>query len=178
MPSESVAVPESSLLLTTAQIGMALAGFAGLITVLGRPLARQERLLNEIRFRSMVELSLALVAFCLLPFVPAHYGVSQATLWRLCSGIYALAVVLFVGHGVWRNRRQMGRVRVAGSVTTFLIGTGCALALFLALNASGLFADHEPAGYFTALFVHFLAAAFFFLRLLYAAMPRDGEPAA
>ena len=171
-------VSDSSLLLTTAQIGMALAGFAGLVTVLGRPVARQERLLNEIRFRSMVELSLALVAFSLLPFVPARYGMAEETLWRLCSAIYAVGAVIFVAHGVGRNRQRMGRIRVAGHVTTLLIGIGCTLTLFLGLNATGLFAGQEPAGYFAALFVHFLAAAFFFLRLLYAAMPREGEPAA
>jgi len=171
-------VPEASLLLTTAQIGMALAGFAGLVTVLGRPVAREERLLNEIRFRSMVELSLALVTFCLLPFVPARYGMPSETLWRLCSGIYGIAAVVFVVHGVGRNRRRMGRIRVAGRVTTILIALGSALALFLTLNALGLFAGLEPAGYFAALFVHFLAAAFFFLRLLYAATPHEGEPAA
>ncbi|HME72736.1 MAG TPA: hypothetical protein VKM54_23140 [Myxococcota bacterium] len=57
---------------------MALAGFAGLITLLGHPDLRADRRLSEIRFRSMVELSLFLVGFCLLPFVPIGLGWSEA----------------------------------------------------------------------------------------------------
>ena len=99
---------QADLMLTTAQIGMAFAGFAGLITLLRRPGPRTDARLNEIRFRSMMELSLTLA--------------------------------------VW---------------------------LGLLLNALGVFPGLESGVYFAALFGHFLAAAFFFIRLLYGAFPHE-----
>lgn len=160
-------------MLTTAQIGMALAGFASLVTLLRRPVPRSDGRLNEIRFRSMMELSLTLAAFSLLPFIPAELRLSESASWRLASALYSLAVLLFLVGSVRRNRRMMSRVLVAGGVTAALLAV-CVTEWFgLALNALGAFAGLESGVYFGALFVHFLAAAFFFIRLLYGAFPRE-----
>jgi hypothetical protein len=161
----------ADLLLTTAQIGMALAGFAGLVTLLARPSPSADVRLNEIRFRSMVELGLMLVAFALLPFLPAAFGLAEAASWRVASAAYSLCALLFVVHSVRRNRARMGRVRIAGAVTTVLLAVCIAQCLALALNALGAFARVEAGVYFGALFAHFLGAAFFFIRLLYGAFP-------
>jgi hypothetical protein len=59
---------QSELLLTTAQVGMALAGFAGSALSVAPP--RADSQLKRDRFRNMIELSLTLAAFGLLPFVP------------------------------------------------------------------------------------------------------------
>ena len=75
----------ADLLLTTAQIGMALAGFAGLVTLLGHPNPRADGRLNEIRFRSMIELSLTLAAFGPLPFIPAEFDLPEPISWRISS---------------------------------------------------------------------------------------------
>ena len=51
-----------------------------------------------------------------------------------------------------------------------LIALCLGVALALTLNAAGAFP--APAGvYFASLFTNFLGAAFFFIRLLYAALP-------
>jgi hypothetical protein len=81
---------QADLMLTTAQIGMALAGFAGLVTLLGRRGPGADARLNEIRFGSMMELSLTLTTFSLLPLIPAELGASEASSWRIASGLYAL----------------------------------------------------------------------------------------
>jgi uncharacterized membrane protein YozB (DUF420 family) len=169
-------VRQSDLLLTTAQIGMALAGFAGLVTLLGRPSLRADARLNEIRFRSMVELSLTLAAFALLPFVPVELGFAEAPSWRAASSVYAIAALLFLVHSVRRNRSTMGRVLIAGAVTAVLLGICSVLFVGLASNAAGLFTGEESGVYFAALFFHFLAACFFFIRLLYGAFPDDDGP--
>ena len=168
---------QADLLLTTAQIGMALAGFAGLVTLLGRPSLRADVRLNEIRFRSMVELSLMLVAFSLLPFVPAELGLAEATWWRVASAAYSLCALVFVVHSIRRNRASMGRVLIAGAVTTVLLTTCIGQFFVLALNAVGAFSGAESGVYFAALFAHFLGASFFFIRLLYGAFPRQDPPA-
>jgi uncharacterized membrane protein YozB (DUF420 family) len=170
-------VRQSELLLTTAQIGMALAGFAGLVTLLGRPTPRADSRLNEIRFRSMIELSLTLAAFGLLPFVPTELGLVESVAWRVSSAVYALACASFLLHSARRNRRDMGRVLIVGGVTATLFATCGVLALALGLDAAGALPGLESGVYCGALFFHFLAAAFFFIRLLYGALP-GGPPAA
>jgi hypothetical protein len=164
-------VQRADLLLTTAQIGMALAGFAGLVTLLGRPNPRADRRLNEIRFRNMIELSLALAAFGLLPFVPIELGLSESASWRVSSAVYAVGAAAFLVHSVRRNRSSMGRVLIAGPVTAVLIGACAGGAVVMGLDALGAFGGFESGVYFGGLFVHFLAAAFFFIRLLYGALP-------
>ena len=166
----------ADLLLTTAQIGMALAGFAGLVTLLSRPTPRADGRLNEIRFRNMVELSLMLAAFGLLPFVPAEFGLAESTSWRISSAGYAIASVAFLIHTVQRNRRFMGRVLIVGKVSFALVAACAGQALFLGLNALGVFRGLESGVYFGGLFLHFLGASFFFIRLLYGAFP-EGPPA-
>ncbi len=164
---------QNELMLTTAQIGMALAGFAGLVTLLRRPGPRSEVRLNEIRFRSMMELSLTLSAFSLLPFIPAELRLSETSSWRIASTLYSAAAFAFLAHSLRRNRDMMGRVLIAGGVTTALLAVCVAVWLGLLLNALGTFPGLESGVYFTALFLHFLAAAFFFIRLLYGAFPRE-----
>ena len=164
---------QADLMLTTAQIGMALAGFAGLVTLLRRPSPRADARLNEIRFRSMMELSLTLAVFSLLPFIPAELRFPESACWRLASGAYSLGALSFFVHSVRRNRSMMGRVLVAGTVTAALLVCCLAEWLVLLLDALGAFPDLESGIYFAALFLHFLAAAFFFIRLLYGAFPRE-----
>jgi uncharacterized membrane protein YozB (DUF420 family) len=166
-------VQEADLLLTTAQIGMALAGFASLVTLLRRPAPRTDARLNEIRFRSMMELSLTLAVFSLLPFVLAALRLPEPASWRSASAVYAVASAVFLAYSVRRNQRIGGRLLVAGAVTAALFLVCTALALMLASNALGAFRGVEPGVYVAALFVHFTAAAFFFIRLLYGAFPRD-----
>src|SRR4029453_4937622 len=160
-------------MLTTAQIGMALAGFAGLVTLLRQPRHRADSRLNEIRFRSMMELGLTLSVFSLLPFIPAEFRLSESSSWRFARGVYSLSAIFFFSHSVPRNRKMMGRVLIAGGVTAALLGGCVSEGLVLALNALGAFRQFESGVYFAALFFHFLPAAFFFIGVLFGAFPRE-----
>jgi hypothetical protein len=95
---------QADLMLTTAQIGMALAGFAGLVTLLGHRNRRVDSRLNEIRFRSMIELALTLTTFSLLPLIPFELGSDEAIAWRVASAAYAAATLTFLVHSLRRNR--------------------------------------------------------------------------
>lgn len=57
----------SDLLLTTAEIGIAIAGFAGLASVVGRGRRGYNPEADSLRLRTMLEVSLLVVAFSLLP---------------------------------------------------------------------------------------------------------------
>lgn len=120
----------------------------------------------------MMELGVALTTFSLLPFVPIELALSEPTAWRIASAIYSFAALGFMLRSVRRNRATMGRVLLAGGVTAALPAVCAAVWLGLLLAAFGAFPGRESGVYFAALFLHFLAAAFFFIRLLYGAIPR------
>jgi uncharacterized membrane protein YozB (DUF420 family) len=121
----------------------------------------------------MMELSLTLAVFSLLPFIPAELRLSESASWRLTSGVYSFSALVFLAHSLRRNRAMMGRVLIAGGVTAALFVVCFAEWLGLLLNALGAFPGLESGVYFAALFGHFLAAAFFFIRLLYGAFPHE-----
>jgi Zn-dependent protease len=73
---------EADLLLTTAEIAVAFAGFAGLISVIGRGSASDPRR-AAILLRFALEVSLFVVAFSLIPLLPLNYGVATESLWRI-----------------------------------------------------------------------------------------------
>jgi hypothetical protein len=115
---------DADLLLTTAQSGMALAGFAGLVTLLGRARAPGNAHLNDVSFRSMMELSLTLAIFALLPFVPLELGVEPVGAFRIASAIYAASVVTFLVRSARRNRSLIGRVLIQRGVSAALYAIG------------------------------------------------------
>lgn len=61
------------------------------MTLLDRRRSGADGRLNEIRFRSMIELALTLTAFSLLPLIPFELGSDDATAWRIVTAAYAAA---------------------------------------------------------------------------------------
>ena len=120
------------------------------------------------------QIGMALAAFSLLPFVPAELRLPDATSWRLASAACSVAAVAFLWHSLRRNRQILGRVLIAGGVTAALLALCAGLAVALAIDALGALPGIESGVCFAALFLHFLAAAFFSIRLLYGALP-DAE---
>lgn len=80
----------SDLLLTTAEVSIAFAGFASLVSLLGRRRGEQTLLLDVARLRGMIFSSLLALAFSLFPFLPHALGASTEAVWRISSGIFFL----------------------------------------------------------------------------------------
>jgi hypothetical protein len=84
-------------LLTVAEVAVAFAGFAGLVTVLTQRLTKTERDFDVVRFRDMLLLSLIAAAFALFPTLPVTFGASEEITWRISSGLF---VVAWAGFGL------------------------------------------------------------------------------
>ncbi len=170
----------SDFLLTIAEIAVAFAGFASLVTALTERSDGEHPMVQATRFRGMVILSLTVVAFSLVPFVPLRLGASSAMSWRITSGLFLLATF----GCMWRGAREMAAGRAAGvpnrpnavlrSVVTF--GGICVSAVLLGANALGLFpSEISPGVYIVALLLFLLSAGVLFVALLFS---RLGRPAA
>ena len=82
------------VLLTIAELGVALAGFASIVTVIGRRQNGETHELVGARLRTMLEVALRNAAFALLPLPFLQLLPSDPIVWRVGSGLYVIAVGL------------------------------------------------------------------------------------
>ncbi len=135
----------SDILQTIAEIGVAFAGFASLITLIGR----SSEYIDSSRLLGMVKNSLMVVAFALFPFVPAGFGLSEPTIWRVSGALFFVVYAAQTYRAWWRLyrswRRGLWKMR-AGYFTFPLGGVGVVCALSAALVSS----PQMAAGFYLA----------------------------
>jgi len=119
----------SELLLTFAEIGVAFAGFASLISLLGAT----SEVIDASRLLGMVRTSLFATAFSLFPFLPSVLGASEASVWRISAAVFFTVSGLHT-YFAWRQLYrlwQQGVWEMRAGYYTFPAGA-CGLALALA----------------------------------------------
>jgi hypothetical protein len=163
-------LPENDILFTFAELAVALAGFSAIIGVLGtRPSASDIRV-DGLRLQVMLEASLAVAAFSIIPGLLDHFDIATGSVWRISAGIFLLIQVPTEFLGILRTREMpdmtltrlnVNTINWALSIAADLIALGVALnwmgdranayymlAVFLLLGMSGL------------LFIQFAASTF------------------
>ena len=161
----AASVNDPDLLLTTAEVGIAVAGFAGLASILGRSRTDYNPAVDALRLRLMLELSLLVVAFSLFPFVLAKLGFVEAA-WPLSAACFAAALAGYLLYtGVRYSRSEVRRMdprwymALWGSVTTSSMG-------ILLYAAVALEAEPASAAYFVSLYTLLVLSGFQFIRLV------------
>jgi hypothetical protein len=118
----------SEILIVVAECGVALAGFAGLISVFGS----SKRMLDFTRLLGMVKNSLTAAAFALLPFAPFSLGVPDSLVWRGSAIVFFLVHTSVVIHA-WVKLAELRRTAAAtvGRAAYFTYPAGVVSILFL-----------------------------------------------
>lgn len=135
----------SELLLTFAEIGVAFAGFASLISLLGAA----SEVIDVSRLLGMVRTSLFATAFALFPFVPSALGVSEASVWRISGALFFTVSGLHTFFA-WRQLYrlwQQGVWKMRAGYYTFPAGA-CGLAF--ALTAALVSDERLASGFYVA----------------------------
>lgn len=147
-----------------AELAVAFAGFASLVAVIGRRQGRDDPHWDAARLGSMLETSLLVIAFSLLPLLPFKAGLSVEFSWRISAGVFAVSGVALTLHQGRRVRKLPGYSFLRP--WTILVGvlSGSAV-LGLTLGASGLL-DLVEATYLWGLYSHLAMAGLLFLRLV------------
>lgn len=160
-----------------AEVSVAFAGFAGIVTAFRRRTPDQWNALDRFRFRFMVEFSLVTLLLSLLPFFVLAFDVAEATVWQLCSVPLAAGALAYLLRSALEVRRLFVRgLPVSRSLVAITFATGAAIASTSLLNALRQFSRPAPvylAGVGGCLFV----CSAMFARLLLASSPgaRDDE---
>ncbi len=76
-------VRDADFLFVVAEVAVAFAGFASIVAVLGQRTTRDHPLTDAFRLRGLLESSLVVVAFSLLPYVLVRISSHELSAWRL-----------------------------------------------------------------------------------------------
>jgi hypothetical protein len=155
----------SEALSTAAQIAVALAGFAGIVVAFRSGSVHEWDTVDKFRLRlllnnSVLPLSLSLFAMLLLT-------VEQAPpwIWRACSAL-ALALTLPFAIQTTRGAGSLPEYRNQGATRAIYVLFGALGTGALILQAINLAVLNAFWAFFVTIFVHLVAAAFQFVRMI------------
>jgi hypothetical protein len=156
----------SDLLLTTAELSVAFAGFASLASILSRRLSQDDPRVDSGRLLNMLTASLTVTALALAPLLPMLFGWSQGVVWRV-SGCFGLLLYGVFAPSIVRRARQMRQFEgynAAANAVNFALGWIAALALLCCII--GLPAANPFAAYFGSLLALLGISAILFFRVI------------
>lgn len=137
---------------TLAEIAVALAGFSGLLAGI-RQRNQRESQINLTRLRTIVETSLSVLAFCLMPVLLNGLGIGEVGAFRISAIAFLAGLIPFTAMGFRRFYLAAGTSAIQGSgpvgVATYL-ASASALVAGVAC-AAGFPASAVPTLYLIAL---------------------------
>jgi hypothetical protein len=161
------------MLLTLAEVGIAFAGFTGLVGVLGGPRMQVHPIVHHVRFRGMIESALILVLFSIAPLVFGALGLVELNVWRVSSGLLATVWLSQVAIVIRRMRLLPAQFSRIASIPIF--GIIAVANVLLLANTAGFLRHHAAAAYLLVLSLLLVLAAILFLRVLVAFVPGRRE---
>lgn len=163
----------SDQLTAIAEVGVALAGFTGVIGALGM---RDHTSLSEaarLQVWLMLEFSLGTVFFSLLPFAPANFGAADSLIWSISSGVMAVFMLvhfMIVGPRIRElNRRDAW---IGGVVSKLTLAMVVSLFLIQGLNTVDWLFAPSYGPYYVGLLMFVCLAAGNFIALMSAVWGR------
>jgi len=137
---------------TLAEIAVTLAGFSGLLSGIRQRTERETRV-NSTRLRTIVETSLSVLAFCLIPVFLAGLGLTENAAFRVAAAAFLLGFVPSTIRGFQRFLRASGPENdVASSGLLRITAVVSAIALLSSVACIvGLPPDRVPTFYLISL---------------------------
>lgn len=152
---------EAELLSSFAEVAVAVAGFASLVSVIGARSGGEQIAADITRLRGMLETSLLTVAFAFTPLIPFKFGVSIPASWRSAAVVFALVALVRVV--LIRSRLRKQSINLIPMLSILAAQT---VASILLLGASvGLPLEQVVGAYYFLLFVHLLTSIYLFMRV-------------
>jgi len=151
-------VEHRDTLLTIAEIAVALAGFASLVSVIGGRQNDTSRVIASLRLRTMLELAFRNAFFALLPLPFLQFAPSDPIVWRISSGLY---IAITIGYFLLRLRERESAGESWLSVSTRILFSITILAGLA--NVFGLGGSNAFSLYLANLLLGLCVAGLFFV---------------
>jgi len=155
----------AELLPTLAEIAVAFAGFASLVSILGGRSSGEQLLANLVRLRGMLQSAILVLAFSFAPFLPAKFGASAEFSWRAAGAVFAFAMLAPIPFQYPRVLSSPVNSRVAVSIGLMQFVAGLALATSVAILSPAI----VVGTYHFALFVGLATSSVLFMRVVTSA---------
>ena len=155
----------SELLLVGIEVSVALAGFAGIIATFQFRDETKIKRGQVVGLSLIVHLSLVLALLCTLPFLLSIFGVPDAILWSVCSGLAALWTA-YTQYVVHKNMKGAARTRSTRFFISMLQGVFVLVVISLILNILDLVFHREPGPYIAGIIIGLGLVGIMFTRLL------------
>lgn len=161
-------MPGADVLPILAEIFVAFAGFTGIVAALGQRSEGKWRPIDVIRFRALLEASLAGLLLAVAPFGLFYAGLSEPAVWSSFSAITAAYIVYILTRTIREQRRRqvvedpdfvpMGRL--------ILLLLSVPVIVSLVLNAIGMGFPHTFAVFLAGLLFLLIVCCTMFVMLL------------
>jgi hypothetical protein len=156
----------SEALSTAAQIAVALAGFAGVVVVFRRESIHEWSPLDKFRLRLLLSNSILPLGLCMIALLLLTVEPALTDIWRWCSAVAFVALLLF-GIATTMGFRRLSVRQLQGAAANFIfyfVATlGTAAALLQLCNAAWLGAFWP---FFTGIVLQLIGAMFQFARMI------------
>jgi hypothetical protein len=172
-------VTQLDALFVIAELAVAFAGFASIVAILGRRAGRDDPELDGSRIRSMLDTSLLVVAFALIPLLPLEAGLSDQASWRLSAAAFAISGALLLVRMLREVTRLKGVVpgyepaRSWLATSYFLMGS--AILVLTAAATAVLSPALFRVAYLWALYSYLTLSGLLFLRLVQSLIAAKAE---
>jgi len=167
-------------LLTTAEVAITLAGFSGIVAVLGRRGHGEWQPQERMRLTMLLASSFMAVFFAMLPIALLGLGLGEAGAWSVSSAILGACIAAshpMVSHFVRRMPGDAVASEFPRSLGAFVLVVSLLIALLLLLNVVGFHFEREFGPYFAGLLWLLVLSAIQFVRLLAVRRGQVGGPA-
>ena len=168
-------------LATVAEIGVSLAGFAGIIGALAGEKLRPAHPEVWLPFWAMIASGLGIVFAALFPFLPYHFGAPENVSWAASSAFVAVLTSSNLAFFMPRILRAIrdGTFRRIWAISVPLDLSSLLVLVTQVLNTLGIGLSQSAGGFFVGLYLLLLISGLNFVFLLYVlGSTRDGSPAA
>lgn len=151
---------EEGVLAIICEVAIGFAGFTGVVATFGAGV-REWSARDAIRFRALWVASLSAMLLALLPFVFFYFGVSEPTIWRVGSLIFA-AFLIFVFVYEFGQAKNLiaGMSGIEASAATVVSTIGVVVVVLLIWN--GFRDSPTVAPYLAGLVQHLLVCSVMF----------------
>lgn len=167
---------ETETLLTVAEVAVAFAGFASLVSILGRGTADAHPKILSLRMRAMLISSLVVVGFALVPVIIHGYGARPRLSW-VASSVLLLLTTLYYYYWLQHAIVTLGRFGL--TPTRFQRRVIIPTLLLTLLTVSVLLLTNVvlamPAIYLTALALLLFQSGFAFCLIVFSFLPSIGS---
>ncbi len=165
----------TDVLLTIAEVAIAVLGFAAIVTALRRRSGQRADLLTQFRMIVMIVMSAAALLFSFLPFVFLAAGLQESSVASVSSALFAVALAILLVRGLARQRSNFGSLLLPEIrlFDVFMLTSTGLLIVALSLRSAGLVPQLGFAPYVSALLFSLFGAIQAFVRIVFFARDAD-----